>query len=321
MRKVFITGITGLLGTNLTNELLKYDYKIVAITRNPNKYIGERNSNLELVKSDLFDDYTKYLEEIDIVIHMAAETATNIARYSDYEKINYDATVRLFEYARKQSVKQFIFISTANTIGYGNIHSLGNESLKIKKPFSQLEYAKTKLKAEAYLLANNQRIEVKILNPTFMIGPYDSKPSSGKIILMSLNKKVVFCPPGGKNFVAVKDVVKGIINSFEHGKSGERYLIAGENLSYKTFFKKLRKEQQQKQILIFIPKFILKILGCAGSLLRVFKIKTSLSLVNTRILCVNNYYCNKKSVEILKLEYSSFETCLRETLKYFENKK
>lgn len=318
MKKVFLTGITGLLGTNLANELLQQNYKITAIARNPNKYVGNRNCNLELIQSSLDEDHSSYLRDVEIVIHIAAETSTNLIRYSSYEKINYDATISLFESSKKLNVKQFIFISTANTIGYGNLDCLGNELHKIRSPFSELYYARTKLRAEEYLLANRQDIEVKILNPTFMIGPFDSKPSSGKIILMSLNKKVVFYPPGGKNFVSVKDVVKSIINSFEHGRTGEKYLVAGDNLSYRTFFNKLRTQHKQKQFLIPVPKLLLLFLGLIGSVLRIFKIKTSLSLVNTRILCVNNYYCNKKSKDSLKLEYSSFDSSLFEALKYFE---
>ena len=42
-----------------------------------------------------------------------------------------------------------------------------------------------------------------------MIGAFDTKPSSGRIILFGLKIRLVVCPPGGKNFVHVKDVSKG----------------------------------------------------------------------------------------------------------------
>ena len=58
-----------------------------------------------------------------------------------------------------------------------------------------------------------------------MLGAYDTKPSSGKIILMGLNKKLLFHPPGGKNFVHVRDVAKGLISCLEKGKNGERFVL------------------------------------------------------------------------------------------------
>ena len=318
MKKVFITGISGLLGTNLAAELLDQGYFVNAIIRDANKYIGENTSNLELIQMDLSGDYSNYLKEAEIVIHVAAETSTNLTRYADYEKINYEATVRLFEEAKEHNVEQFIFISTANTIGYGSLKDLGTETDKIKKPFSTLFYAQSKQKAEQYVLKNQQGINVKVLNPTFMIGPYDSKPSSGKIILMGLNKKIIFYPPGGKNFVPVKDVVSAIINSFRHGKSGEKYLISGNNLSYKEFFKKLREITEEKQLLIPIPMFVLMSVGFVGNLMRGLNVKTSLSSSNMKALCVKNYYSNQKSIHELKITYSSLNYAIKEAVNYFE---
>src|SRR5690554_1361246 len=212
-KTVFITGISGLLGTNLANELLDKGYYIKAIIRNPGKYFGKKTSNLELIQSDLFSDFSSYLSGVEIVIHAAAETATDLLGYDDYDKINHTATVQLFEASKRQKVKQFIFISSANTIGSGSLDYSGNETLKMKRPFSDLFYAQSKLKAEKYLQENQNGIVLKILNPTFMIGAYDSKPGSGRIVLMGLNKKIVFYPPGGKNFVPVKNVVSAVINS------------------------------------------------------------------------------------------------------------
>lgn len=318
MKKVFITGITGLLGTNLTNELLKQGYQLTAIVRDKSKYIGQKNDNLLLLEFGLFDDYDNYLNEVDIVIHIAAETATNLFRYKDYEKVNYDATIKLFEKAIKFKVSKFIFISTANTIGYGEL--LGVESAKLKKPFDKLLYAQSKVEAEKYLLSRKSNTEVKILNPTFMIGPYDSKPSSGKIILMGMNKKIVFYPPGGKNFVPVKDVVSAIISSFDKGKAREKYIIAGENLSYRDFFYKLNQLMEQKAILVPIPKMVLLFAGLTGSCLRILGIKTSLSTTNMRIICVKNYYNNKKSVDELEMRYSSLNESVAESIAYFKDK-
>lgn len=321
MKTVFITGISGLLGTNLTNELLDNGYYVKAVIRNPEKYFGKKTANLKLIQSDLSSDFSSYLFNIEIMVHIAAETATNLLDYDDYDKINYRVTAKLFEESKKQNVKQFIFISSANTIGYGNLGFLGNETLKIKSPFSDLFYAQSKLKAEKYLQENQDGIVLKILNPTFMIGSYDSKPSSGKIILMGLNKKILFYPPGGKNFVSVKDVVSAVISSFKFGNSGEKYLIAGENLSYKQFFLKLNRISNQKQVLLPFPKIVLIAMGYLGNLFRKLRIKTSIGLINMKILCVNNYYSNQKSIEQLKVNYTSIDDAISQAIKYFESKK
>jgi len=321
MKTIFVTGITGLLGTNLAHELIAKDFIVYAIVRNPKRYVGKTHKNLHLITMGLWGDYDPYLQLSDIVIHIAAETSINKLNVTDYNTINYEATKRLFNHANTNEVQQFIYISTANTIGYGNRNRLGIETQQIKKPFTQLFYAQSKSKAEGFLQQNSDKMIVTILNPTFLIGAYDSKPSSGKIIKMAINKRFVFYPPGGKNFVPVKDVVQAIIKTLEIQKSGERYLIANENLSYQEFFKKIKQLTNGKQILLPIPIFILLFIGHIGDFLRLLKIKTSLSLTNMKILGVKNYYSNEKSIQQLSIKYTPLDTAIKEAINYFKMKK
>lgn len=315
MKNVFITGITGLLGTHLANELVTQGYHVRAIVRNPKRYTGIMGPNIELITSGLWDEYGQHLQGVDIVVHIAAETSTNLIHYEDYERINYSATRRLFELAKLHEVDRFIFISSANTIGHGNQQHPGNEKDPIRSPFSQLHYAQSKLKAENYLLAHRREIKLTILNPTFIIGSHDGKPSSAKLILTGLNRPVVFFPPGGKSFVAVTDVVQAIIQAFDNQTSGERYLLAGENSSYHTFFKHLRHITQQKQLLVRIPRIVLKGLGIIGDMMRKMGIKTSLSSVNMEVLYTSNYYNNHKSVADFGIEYTSLNKALEDTVR------
>lgn len=318
MRSIFITGITGLLGTNLANELLDLGYSVTAIVRNPEKYYGKLSANLQLIQMGLFDDYDAYLQGIDIVVHIAAETATNKIDYTSYKEVNDLATTRLFKKAQENNVAKFIFISTANTIGFGSIEKPGKEGDEMRAPFSKHFYAQSKFNAEQNLLSLAKETELKILNPTFMIGANDSKPSSGQLLLMGLNKRVVFYPPGGKSFVPVKDVVQAIINSFDKGVVGEKYLISGDNLSYKEFFQKLNRINNQSAMLIPIPRFLLILVGMLGNVMRLFKIKTSLSVDNLKALCIYNYYSNQKSIEDLGVSYTSIDEAIEESATYFK---
>lgn len=68
-----------------------------------------------------------------------------------------------------------------------------------------------------------------------MLGAWDSRPSSGRIILVGYRHRFMFCQPGGKNFVATGDVAKGIVSALSHGKDGESYLLSGENMTYREF--------------------------------------------------------------------------------------
>ena len=120
----------------------------------------------------------------------------------------------------------------------------------------------------------------------FIIGAYDSKPSSGKILLFGVRHGVQWCPAGGKNFVHASDVARGIVNALTMGRVGECYLLAGENLTYKEFFLLLNKIAGRKRLLIKIPKGIIHLAGALadawggfiGKKIRVQQIKCAFAL-------------------------------------------
>lgn len=320
METVFVTGINGLLGTNLVNLLLESGYRVKGLVRNISSYEGKRDDNLQLIKGNLFEDLSDVISGADYVIHIAATTRQDISDYFHYRQVNTVATIQLHRRAVECKVKKFIFVSTANTIGHGSIDKPGVETNINRKPFSNSLYAQSKKEAEDYLLKNNDEIETVIVNPTFMLGAYDTKPSSGKIITTIWKKKVIFYPSGGKNFVHVKDVAKGILLSMKKGKNGERYLLANENLSYREFFKKVNTIAGQRALMVKIPKPVLLGVGIIGDVLRKLNVKTSLSSVNMQILCVDNYYSNQKSRTELGVEYTLVNNAIRDAVRYFESK-
>jgi nucleoside-diphosphate-sugar epimerase len=321
MKTVFVTGITGLLGANLVQSLLDDGWHVIGLIRKKSAYKGLRCPRLTLIEGDLFNDLALVMQNVDVVIHAAAETRQNLIRYRDYAEVNSKGTMLLYLTAVHCQVRKFIFISSANTLGYGSNDEPGNELMPLKSPFDQSMYAKSKIEAENYLLQNCQKTDVIIINPTFMLGARDSKPSSGKIILMGWKKRIIFYPPGGKNFVHVLDVVQAVMKCINLDKNGEKYIVAGENLSYRDFFLKLIRLTNQNTLLIGIPKPVLMVLGYAGDLIRTLGIKCNLSSNNMKILCIENFYSNQKSVSGLGICYRSIDSAIHDALEYFSIEK
>jgi len=318
MKTVFVTGINGLLGTNVVNLLLEKGYHVKGLVRNIEDYKGLQSPHLQLIKGTLFDDYTTVLSDVDYLVHIAAVTGQNILDFAYYWRINSLATQQLHQAATKSKVKKFVFVSSANTLGYGSKLNPGTEEAFMRQPFNNSIYAQSKKSAENHLLEYKGEMKTIVVNPTFMLGAYDAKPSSGKIILMAWKKKVIFYPPGGKNFVHVEDVAKGILESFTKGRDGEKYLLSNANLSYREFFMKVNRVANQKPMMIQVPKFILLAVGIIGDVLRQLKVKTSISSVNMRILCINNYYSNRKSMAELNVNYQSIEKSISDAVNYFK---
>ncbi|WP_336963443.1 NAD-dependent epimerase/dehydratase family protein [Chryseobacterium contaminans] len=320
MKKVFVTGATGLLGTNVIIKLLQNGYSVIALVRQKSKYMGEENENLKLIEGSLTSDLSSYLADSDCIIHIAAETSQDLIRYEDYEKVNYDITVKLFSEAEACGVRRFLFVSTANTIGYGSKEQPGNEEDFQEYPFTDSLYAHSKLNAELHLLENRKNTEVLILNPTFMIGAHDTKPSSGKLIFWAWKKKLIFYPKGGKNFVHAEDAAQGVVAAINKGENGQKYLLANENLSYREFFRQINRMTHQTPTMIPIPDIFLNILGRIGDLLRILKIKTNLCTPHMKALQIHNYYTNQKSIQDLEIQYQSIDKAINDAVEYFKSK-
>lgn len=125
-------------------------------------------------------------------------------------------------------------------------------------------------------------------------------------------------PPGGRNFVHIRDVATGIVRCLENGENGEKYLLAGDNLSYELFFKKVFAKVNLNPVFIKIPKFICMSIGIFGDILKKLKIKTLLDSSSMEILCTNTFYSNRKSIEKLNIHYHSIDDAIEEALIFFK---
>ena len=161
------------------------------------------------------------------------------------------------------------------------------------------------------------QIEIVTACPTFMLGAWDSRPSSGRIILRGYHRRIVFYPPGGKNFVAAGDVARGIVTALTEGHNGEQYLLAGENLTYSEFYRLLATRTHCRQRLVQIPAWLLLAIGTIGDWLSKTGLKSEITRANMRLLCVGNYYSNAKSVRELHLRYRPLAEAIDEAVNWF----
>ncbi|MDT0651358.1 NAD-dependent epimerase/dehydratase family protein [Autumnicola edwardsiae] len=318
--KLLITGANGLLATNTIKHFLELGHEVKGLLRSKEKFLLPPHKNMELVQGDITAvSAVEYaVNGCDAVVHIAALTAPNLPNYNSYYKVNVAGSENLVKAAIKHKLKKFIYVSSANTTGFGTLENPGTETTPLKPPFTASLYAKSKLEAQDKLFTYADKIDIVTVNPTFMLGPYDGKPSSGEIILMGYRKKIIFYPPGGKNFVDVRDVALGISAALEKGKNRETYLLAGENLSYQEFFTKMVQRSETKTRLIKVPKPLLLVAGYAGDFLRKLNLKTSVASANMKILCVKNYYSGKKAEEELGVHFHPIDQAIDDAIAWFQ---
>ncbi len=319
--KVCVTGANSLLGTNLIELLLTKGYEVTGMLRTPSKFVLDPHPNLKLVQGDVRvkTGLNKILVNQDAVIHTAAITAPNLKKYKTYHDVNTIGTQNILEVAHLAGVKKFIYVSTANSFGHGSKAQPGTEELPPRSPFSKGLYARSKLAAEHIVRSYSNKMHIAIANPTFMIGRYDTKPSSGVVLLMA-NKRILFHPRGGKNFVNVADVVQGVLTILEKGTNGRAYLLCNENLYYGEFFRKVKSQLEKPQLLIPIPKIVLLIAGCVGSLLHKIGVNSPITLNTARILNIANHYTARRAKDELGIKFTPIEEGISDAIAWFKLK-
>ncbi|MBC8315180.1 MAG: NAD-dependent epimerase/dehydratase family protein [Bacteroidales bacterium] len=324
--KVLVTGANGLLGANIVRELVKRKYDVRIFTRETSDLSGLEDVNVERINGDILDPDSigKAVEGCDYVIHSAANTSQWPTNYIHYEPVNVTGTKHVINAVKKYAVKRFVFISSANAFGNGTKEHPGTELNEFTGFKYGSGYMMSKFVAQQTVLTEVEQSKLRaiVVNPTFMIGPYDSKPSSGQIIVMGMGKKVQVSPPGGKNFIHVNDAAIGTCNALMMGRIGECYLLASENLSYREFFALLNQVTGETPKSLSLPGALLKTIGTGGTLFEKMSRKPAgLNLVNARLLCLDNYYTGKKAVKALELPQTPIETAIREAIEWFRDNK
>ncbi|MBW6536392.1 MAG: NAD-dependent epimerase/dehydratase family protein [Mariniphaga sp.] len=323
--KILITGPDGVLGSNLVRELLNREYKISVLILD-----GTLTPTLDHLPIDRY--YGNILNPVDLdlcvrdqdcVIHCAACTRVYPAHDELINLVNIEGSRNIAEACLKHGIKRLIYIGTANSFGYGStLEDLGKEGNPYTSVKYGLDYMDSKRKAMELILeyVHEKNLPAIIVNPTFMIGPYDSKPSSGQMILALYNGKVPGYTNGGKNYIAVKDAVVATANAVTEGRIGECYILGNENLTYREAFKRFAKVIEVNPPKIRLSNVTVKIFGELNSFLaRWLKFKPAITKELAAISCDRHYYSAEKAINELGLPQTPIEVAVKECFEWFRD--
>jgi dihydroflavonol-4-reductase len=323
--KVLLTGANGLLGSNIANQLVLKGYRVVALVRKGSNLTALEGIDCEIAEGQMTDlnDVENAIKDCAYVIHCAAKT-DQTGDLKKFEQPNITTTRLLIDLSLKHQIKRFVFVSTANCFTNGSINDPGDENSHFMPWLKKSGYAYSKFLAQEMVLKafRDSGFPALVVAPTFMVGPRDAKISSGKLLMHGLKNRIVFYPPGGKSFIDAEYAAEATVNALTMGREGECYLLAGENLTYRQFFKMVKRFSSRKMILIPLPRPLLRAIAAIFSLVqRIFRLSLPFNLTNQRLLCLDNYFSNKKAVTELELKQTSTETSILKAKTWFENKK
>ena len=259
MKTAFITGATGFLGVNLVQQLLDADWKVTALHRKTSNLTYLKRFDVTLVEGAITDKdslISAMPEGVDAVFHVAANTAMwskwNDQQYQD----NVIGTRNMVEVAQQKQAKRFIHTSSISA--YGHHRDEIDETVESNALSSEMNYVVTKYQAELEVdkaIANG--LDAVLVNPCDIMGPYDTH-NWAQVIQAVYNNDVPGIPPGNAVVCHVRDVARAHISAFEKGRTGERHLLGGADVTMKEIFNTIERFMDKKESSFVLPKWVLR---------------------------------------------------------------
>ena len=184
--KVLVTGADGFLGSNVVRELLKRNMEVIAFLHPESHHFTLNGIKAKRCFGNILslDDLLSVSNGCDAVLHTAASTSVWPPRNIMVREVNINGTKNVINACRVNNIKRLIYVSSASVFKHGTYENPGNEQSPFTDIHYGLDYVDSKCIAHKMVVsASNVGLPAIIINPTYMIGPYDAKPSSGKLLI------------------------------------------------------------------------------------------------------------------------------------------
>ncbi len=228
-----VTGATGLVGNNVVRQLLAAGHQVRVLARDSSDPRPLEGLSVEVVRGDVCESESvrRACQGVACVVHSAGYVRIGRSELDRHRAVNVEGTRHVAQHAREAGARM-IHVSSSDAMGIGSLKEPADEDTPVAPP-PPVPYVITKREAEAVVLEEVDRgLDAVIVNPGFMLGPWDWKPSSGRMLLVVGTGKGKLAPRGWFSLCDVRDVAAGIISAIERGECGRRYILAGVTMSY-----------------------------------------------------------------------------------------
>lgn len=321
--KVLVTGANGFLGSWVTRALVKEGHEVYALVR-PTADLSELDGiDCKFIHGDVTDilSLLKAFEGIDTVFHLAGVIAYKKSERALMDKVNVQGTANVIEVCRECKVRRLVYLSSVVAIGSSyDQDTILNENSEFNVHDLDLGYFETKHQAEILVkkACDKNEIDAVILNPSTIYGPGDAKKGSRKMQLKVAQGRLKFYTSGGVNVVAVEDVVQGILSAWKKGKTGQRYILAGENILIKDLFSLIAKEAGVRPPAYQIPDQVLHVVGTIGDGLEKMGFKGPLSRENAWTATMYHWFDSSKAQQELDFKPRPAQEALRSSVQWMK---
>ncbi|MGA7220862.1 MAG: hopanoid-associated sugar epimerase [Candidatus Sulfotelmatobacter sp.] len=262
---IFLTGATGFLGSHVARVLADQGADLRLLVRPTSNLKNLEGLKAETSIGDLRDPASleKAMQGCEVVFHVAADYRLWLKDPNEMYRSNVEGTRAVLDAARKNGARCVVYTSSVATIGFTADARPADEDSPVALSDMIGHYKRSKFMAEQLALeAGRTGMRVVTVNPTTPVGENDVKPTpTGRIVVDFLKRKFPAYVETGLNLVDVRECARGHIAAMEKGKSGERYILGGENLTLKQILDKLSEISGLPSPNVKLPYFVAYLAG------------------------------------------------------------
>lgn len=320
---VLVTGATGFLGTNLVHELVSRGYRVRALglPGSDARYIQDPGVEIMFGDVTVPDEVLRAVNGMDAVFHVAGDTSFWNRLFARQRKVNVDGAVNVARACLECSVKRLVHTSTVDALGY-DPNGIADENWSVYTyAGTGYNYADTKREGEAGVLSFVQQgLDVVVINPGSMIGPFDHTCQFGRLFMDIRDRKVPAMPPGGAPWAHVREVAKAHAQALVSGRKGERYITGGVNMSYREVFTLIARSIGAAPPRFVMPPLLTVAYGSLMELVSAFtKTPPDLNPGQARYMSVFPRYDSSKAVRELGFRCVPVEDMVRDARDWYVN--
>ncbi len=324
--KIFISGSTGFIGSQLALKLASEGHTVHALYRSLKKASTIVHPNIQLFQGDIlnFESIVAAMKGCEQIYHTAAFTEVWARDEKDIYDLNVQGTLNVLNAANELQVCDIVLTSTAGVFGPSTNGEI-NEATTLPSGYF-IEYERTKAIAEKRALQYlNDGLNIRIVNPTRVFGPGILGTSNSVTILIAryIRGRWRLIPGNGNsigNYAYIDDVVNGHILAMRHGKPGENYLLGGENISYNDFFSLVGKISGHRRLLLKVPVPVMFLLADFAMLAnKLFGIKPFITRWLVKKFSHNWPTSSSKAIKEFGYEITPIEMGIKYTIEWLKN--
>jgi dihydroflavonol-4-reductase len=317
--KVLVTGASGFVGGHLARRLVDRGADVRILRREASPVGHLQDLALEHHVGDIrdADAVRRAVSGCDLVFHVAGAISYWSGDWDWMNAVNVTGTENVIEACLDADIGRLVHTSSVATLGIPPFSQWGDERLIYSWDGYDFGYMATKYAAERRVQEAADELDVVIVNPAMILGP-DDRGMFGPLVNLIKRGLLPFYPSGGGCFVHVDDVVSGHLLAAEKGLTGERYILGGENLSWREIMVLIRIYHGRKMGLPIGGGTIRGFARLATAGARLFGRKPLLTPEMAQLVELDLYFDSGKAIRELGYSYQPIADKLYETLAWYE---